>query len=163
MKSSSHSGTPSLQVPATSSLQFPVAPTLLRVFAGSKEIDRSCGGDVEDEVVVELDDSPGTTKRNEVLGFAESLLPVLGQTWLATTGPLTSVTVLFAKLAKGQYGRSVLEQLQSDESFEDHARTLALLHSSGPPPLAVTTVMGVLDLLEYPTLLSSIPSFLTYA
>ena len=35
---------------------------LLRVFAGSTEIDRSCGGDVEEEVVVELDDSPGTTK-----------------------------------------------------------------------------------------------------
>ena len=27
--------------------------------------DRSCGGDVEDEVVVELDDSPGTTKRTK--------------------------------------------------------------------------------------------------
>ena len=61
MKSSNHSGIPSLQFPATSSLQFPVAPSLLRVFAGSKEIDGSCGGDVEDEVVVELDESPGTT------------------------------------------------------------------------------------------------------
>ena len=36
-------------------------PWLLRAFAGSKEIDGSCGCDVEDEAVVELDDSPGTT------------------------------------------------------------------------------------------------------
>ena len=63
MKSSSHSGIPSLlQFPATSSLQFPVAPS---IFAGSKEIDRSCGSDFEDEAVVELDDSPGTTKRTK--------------------------------------------------------------------------------------------------
>ena len=34
------------------------------------------------------------------------------------TGPLTSVTVLFAKLAKGQYGRSVLVQLHSDETVK---------------------------------------------
>ena len=39
-KSSSHSGTPSpLQFPATPSLQFTVAPSLLRMFAGSKGID----------------------------------------------------------------------------------------------------------------------------
>ena len=55
MKCSSHSGISSLQFSATSSLQFPVPPSLLRLFAGSKEIDGSCGGDVEDEVVVELD------------------------------------------------------------------------------------------------------------
>ena len=61
MKSCSHTGIPLLQFPATPSLQFPVAPSLLRVFAGSKETDRSCGGDVEDEAVVELDDSSGPT------------------------------------------------------------------------------------------------------
>ena len=62
MKSSSHSGIPSLlQFPATPSLQFLLAPSLLRVFAGSRETDRSCGGHVEDEVVVELDGSPGST------------------------------------------------------------------------------------------------------
>ena len=54
MKSSSHSGIPSLQFPGTSSLQFPGAPSLLRVLAGSEGIDRSCGGDVEEEVLVEL-------------------------------------------------------------------------------------------------------------
>ena len=61
MKSSSHSGIPSpMQFPATPSLQFPVVPSLIRVSAGSKETDRSCGGGVEEEVMVELDDSPGT-------------------------------------------------------------------------------------------------------
>ena len=54
VKSSSHSGTPFPQ-------QFSVASSLLRVFAGSTEIDRSCESDVEEEVVVVLDDSPGTT------------------------------------------------------------------------------------------------------
>ena len=88
------------------------------MFAASKETDRYCGGDVEDEVVVELDDSPGTTKKKEVLGFAESLLPVFGQVGLATAGPLTSVTVLLAQLANGQYGKSVLEQLHSDQNMK---------------------------------------------
>ena len=38
-----------------------VASSLPRVFAGSNEKDRSCEGDVDEEVVVELDDSPGAT------------------------------------------------------------------------------------------------------
>ena len=60
LRSSSHSGILVLQFPATSLLQFPVTPSGLRLLAQPK--DRPCGGDVEDEVVVELDDSPGTTK-----------------------------------------------------------------------------------------------------
>ena len=62
VKSSSHWGILSpLQFPATPSLQFPADPSLFRIFAGSKEKDRSSGGDVEDEAVAELDDCPGTT------------------------------------------------------------------------------------------------------
>ena len=109
MKSSSHSAIPSLQGPATSSPEFPVAPLLLREFAGSKGTDRSFGGDVEEEVVV-------LQLPNEVLGFAEGLLLVVGQTWLTYTRPLTSLTVLFAMLTKGQHGRSILEKLHSDEN-----------------------------------------------
>ena len=61
VKFSSHSGIPSpLPFPATPLLQSSASP-LLSVFAGSNETDRSCGGDDEEEVVVELDDSPGTT------------------------------------------------------------------------------------------------------
>ena len=48
----------------------------------------------------------------------DDLIPIFGQTWPTTTGPLISVTVLFAKLAKGQYGRSIFEQLHSDENFK---------------------------------------------
>ena len=56
--------------------------------------------------------------KNEVLGCAEGLLPVLGLTWLATAGPLITVTVLFANLAEGPYGRSVLKQMHSDENMK---------------------------------------------
>ena len=45
----------------THSLQFPVIPSLLRVFTGSTEKGWSCGAEIEDETVVELDDSLGTT------------------------------------------------------------------------------------------------------
>ena len=116
MKSSSHSGIPLLLCPSTCSMQFSATSSLLREFAGSNEIDRSCGCDVEEELVLVLDDSPGTTKGTKFWCFGESLHPVFGQTWLATAGPLTSVAVLFAKLAKGQYGRSVVEQLHSGEN-----------------------------------------------
>ena len=54
----------------------------------------------------------------EVLGFAEGLLPVFGQTWLATARPHTSGSVFFAKLVKGQYGKSVFEPLHSDEKVK---------------------------------------------
>ena len=61
-KSSSHPGIPSpLQFPATPLPQPSVASSLHHVFAGSNEMHKSCGGDVEEEDVVELDDSPGTT------------------------------------------------------------------------------------------------------
>ena len=40
---------------------------------------------------------------------------MFGQTWLTTTGPLVSATVLFAKLAMGHYGGSILEQLHSEK------------------------------------------------
>ena len=48
------------QFPATPLLQSSVGSSLLRMFDGSNEADRSYGGNVEEEVVVELDDSPGT-------------------------------------------------------------------------------------------------------
>ena len=40
-------------------------------------VNLSCGGDVEEEIVLELDDSPGTTKGNVVLNIAEDFLPML--------------------------------------------------------------------------------------
>ena len=118
--------------------QFLAAPSLLRIIAGSKE-DRSCGGDVEDEAVVEFDASPGTT--------AEGLFTIESQTWLTTTGPLTSVTVLFAKFANGQYGRSLLEQLHSDKDIRSctYTSTSSFVWAT---PLTVTIGMENLDLLS---------------
>ena len=106
MKSSSRSGIPSLHFPATHSLQFPEDPSSLRVFPERNETKRNCGSDVEHEDAVEVDDSPVTTRGTKF------------STWLTTTGTLESLNVLFAKLAKGQYGRSVLEQLHSDENMK---------------------------------------------
>ena len=75
VKSSGHSGRPSLLFPAASKRQFPAAPSLLHEFAGFTEVDESCRGDVEEEPVLEPDDSPGTTKKNVVLSLAEDCLP----------------------------------------------------------------------------------------
>ena len=149
MKSSGHSGTPSLECPATSSPQFPVAPSLLRVFAGSKERHRSCGDDVEDEVVVELDDSPGTTKRTKFSVSAEGLLPSFGSDvardhWDTHKCKPCSLQRLprdnTAGVSSSNWTVTKLE--------DDDAPTLALLHSFGPPLWAVTTDMGFLDLLR---------------
>ena len=57
MKSSSHSGRSSLLFPAASARQFPAASSLLRQIAGLNEVDESCGNDVEEELLLELDDS----------------------------------------------------------------------------------------------------------
>ena len=71
-----------------------------------------------------LDDSPmGRGSR-----FPEGLLSVFGQTSLATAGQPAGATVLFAKFAKEQYGRSILEQLHGDEHMKI---------------LTVTTVQGI--------------------
>ena len=57
-----HSGRSSLLFPAASTRQFHGASSSLREFAGFNEVDESCGGDVEEELVLELDDSTGPTK-----------------------------------------------------------------------------------------------------
>ena len=45
------------------SRQFPGAGSSLRSVAGLEDVlDQSCGGDVEDELVPEFDDNPGTTR-----------------------------------------------------------------------------------------------------
>ena len=98
VKSSSHSGRSCKLFPAASLHQFLGASSKLREFAGFKKVDESCGGDVEEELVLELDDFSRDYHENEVLSLAKDFLPIFGQMWLLTTGPLTSVTVLFAEL-----------------------------------------------------------------
>ena len=46
----------------SSGFSAPVSWCFLLEFAGFNEVDESCGSDVEDVLVLELDDSPGTTK-----------------------------------------------------------------------------------------------------
>ena len=98
---------------------FPVAVSrnsfdFAYLLAPMKQIDPA-KGDVEEKVVAELDDSPGTTHGTKISVLQKGLIPIFGQTWLTTTGPLASATVLFAKLAKGHYGGSILEQLHSEK------------------------------------------------
>ena len=68
-KSSSHSG--------RSCKRFPAAPFLLREFAGFNEFDESCGGDVEDELVLEHDESPRTTRETKFSVLHRMFFPSL--------------------------------------------------------------------------------------
>ena len=98
MKSSSHAVRSCKLLPAASLRQFSGgSSSLLREFAGFKNLGEPCGDDVEDELVVELDDSPRTTRRTKVLSLASDVLPVFGQMWLLSTGPLIRASVLFAE------------------------------------------------------------------
>ena len=49
---------------------IPDTPSSLRRFAGSAELDESCGNDAEDELVLELDDSPGDSNGHKVFRLA---------------------------------------------------------------------------------------------
>ena len=114
MKSFSHTGIPSpLQFPATPLLQSSVASSLLRVFACSNEIDRSSRSDVEEEVVVKLDDSPGITSGTKFSVLQKVCFPFWVRRGSTTTGPLIRATVLFAKFAKGtirhEYSRATAQ------------------------------------------------------
>ena len=53
---------------------------------------------VEDEHVPEIDGNP-RTKKYEIFWLAGNLLPLFGQGWLLTAGPLTGINVTFAELA----------------------------------------------------------------
>ena len=57
-------------------------------------------------------------QQNGIFVFAEGLISVFGQTCLATAGPVISATALFARLAKKQNGRNIIEQLHSDENLK---------------------------------------------
>ena len=69
------------------SRQFPGAPLSLRTFAGLEFVlEWSCGSDVEDELVPELDDNPLENNKHDINSLAKkNPLPILGQMWLLTT------------------------------------------------------------------------------
>ena len=48
-------------------------------------------------------------KRYDTFRLAEKLLPLFGQVWLLTAGPLKAKSVFSAELSKGSNGRRVLE------------------------------------------------------
>ena len=78
VNSSGHSGRPSVLFPAASTRQFPGASSSLREFAGFvKKENESSGGDVVEELEVELDDSPGTTKGTQFSVLQRVFFPSL--------------------------------------------------------------------------------------
>ena len=73
------------------SRQFPSSGSPLRSVAGLERVlDESCGGDVEHELVPELDDNPSCITSSSLFG----------QVWLLTLGSLISISVFFAELSK---------------------------------------------------------------
>ena len=90
---------------ASSSLRFDTEPeneldaALFPEAGCASSPNESCGGVVEDELLPELADNPGTTRGTEVVRLAENTLHNLGQSWLLTADPLIGVSVVFAKLA----------------------------------------------------------------
>ena len=83
--------------------QFPGASSSLRSDPGlggvlDDVLDESCDGDVEDEVVPELDDNPRTTIDTNFFHFASNVLPLFSQPWFFTAGPLMiDVSVFFTE------------------------------------------------------------------
>ena len=98
---------------------FLVPDRPLRSVAGLDDVlDESCGSDVEDELVPEFDDNPWTTRGTKIFRLAENLLPLFGQVWLLTAGPLTGKPMIFAELSKWWNCRRIFEQLQCHEEIK---------------------------------------------
>ena len=75
---------------------FQVPDRHFRPDAGLEDdLDESCGSDVEDELVPEFDDNPGTTRGTMFSRLAENLLPLFGQMWPSDRWPTqTCIRVL---------------------------------------------------------------------
>ena len=81
--------------------RFPDACLSLRSVAGLEDVlDESCGGDVEDELVPEFDDNPGTTRGTKISVLHKKILPMFGQPWFVTARPLIGISIFFAELSK---------------------------------------------------------------
>ena len=134
-------------VPRNSLLQFPVDPSLLRRFAGSNETERSCGDDVEDEAVVELDDCPGTTKGTKFWVLWRSVSHFWSDVAHDHWATHTCNRALCKVFAKGQYTEGSSSSCEVTKIWRSCTYNCAssFVWTS---PLAVTTVMGNLDLLR---------------
>ena len=93
--------------------EFPGAGSSLRSAAGLEDVlDESCGGDVEDEVVPELDEKSRDNNKHDIFRLAKTPLPLFGRMWLLTAGPPMGVSVFFAQC------RRVLELLHCYEEIQ---------------------------------------------
>ena len=95
-----------------------------------------------------LDDSPWNYQmETKFLGFCRKSASRIWSSAARDRWGHSQVTVLFARLAKGQYGRSDFEQLHSDEKIWRSCTKLAPLYSSGPLHW-LSPLFWVLDLLR---------------
>ena len=100
------------------SRQFPGASSWLRSVAGLDDaVDESCGGDVEDGLVPDLDDNPGTTRGTKCSVLQRIFFPCLVWVWPLTAGVLVGITVFFAELSKWWNCRRVIEYLHRQEEI----------------------------------------------
>ena len=108
--STSHSGRSRKLFPAASLRRFSGGPSLLSEFAGHNKHDQPCGSDVEGELVLEVDDRPGTTtERSSQYGieFSHFGSDVAFDQWPCP----------FAELAQWKNGKRVIEQVHSNEEM----------------------------------------------
>ena len=128
-KSSSPSGIPSpLRFPATPLPQSSVVSSLLRVLAGSNEIDGrwSCGA-------VELDDSTGTTNGTKFSVLQKAWFQLLVRRGFTATWAIHKCNSAICKACQKTIRHEYLLATAQRRKCEDHAHRHAGLHSSGPP------------------------------
>ena len=77
---------------------FPGAGPSLRYRAGLVE-DKSCNVNVEDELLPEWADNPGTTSGTK-LSVLHIIVFLCGQPWFLTADPLMVISVVFAEFSK---------------------------------------------------------------
>ena len=134
------------------SLPCPEAGSSRRSAVGLEE--RSFDVDVEDELLPELDDKPGTPRGTKLSVLHLKFLPLFGQPWFLTTDPLIDITILFEEFAQCQNGRRVIAYWHCHEKLKIvnvYLCFLVFLHF----PLAVTTVVVPWIFDGFPVLMSS--------
>ena len=125
-------------------------------------LDDSCGGDVEEELVPELDDNPRKRGTN-ISVLQKNPLQFLVNRGFLPAGPLVGIYVFLAELFQVielQACRRLIAPSRRDQ-YREHTLVLPRLFAS--PPLAVTTVVESWISAEYPSRLSSNPSCSTCA
>ena len=85
--------------------------SFLRSVAGLEDvIDEACGSDVRRRTGTRIIRQSRDDKRYEIFCLAENLVPLFGQVWLLTAGPLIGVSVVFAELSKNPIVHTLLKK-----------------------------------------------------